>query len=258
MRAAAAPSTSSLSRASKPLSHSTAVCSITRCSARAMRQPTLSKPRWETYYDRPAERRRHGARAGCRRDHRVHGGQRGGGRGLAGLRPPRAACAPCSASKPSTSGHRHHGGRRRQAVTSRCAWTCTTAMCCPTWPPAAPGHRRGAWPARSACRCPRWTCTSTASSSPRRRWRAAMAAKRHERTHRAPLSASQVLYTSEMTGKSPSELLDCGLCLVARESPAGGRSPRGRVGRKRTGRCPNTPWRSCAAWRRTGRHRQAY
>ena len=41
----------------------------------------------------------------------------------------------------------------------------------------------------------------------------------HERT-RDRVSAVQVLYTSELTGKSPSELLDCGLCLVAREAPA--------------------------------------
>ncbi len=44
-------------------------------------------------------------------------------------------------------------------------------------------------------------------------------ARTHERT-RDRISAVQVLYTSELTGKSPSELLDCGLCLVAREAPA--------------------------------------
>lgn len=43
-----------------------------------------------------------------------------------------------------------------------------------------------------------------------------MAPRIHERT-RDRVSAVQVLYTSELTGKSPSELLDCGLCLVARE-----------------------------------------
>ena len=43
-----------------------------------------------------------------------------------------------------------------------------------------------------------------------------MAPRIHERT-RDRISAVQVLYTSELTGKSPSELLDCGLCLVARE-----------------------------------------
>ena len=41
-----------------------------------------------------------------------------------------------------------------------------------------------------------------------------MAPRIHERT-RDRVSAVQVLYTSELTGKSPSELLDCGLCLVA-------------------------------------------
>ena len=46
-----------------------------------------------------------------------------------------------------------------------------------------------------------------------------MAPRIHERT-RDRISAVQVLYTSELTGKSPSELLDCGLCLVAREAPA--------------------------------------
>lgn len=46
-----------------------------------------------------------------------------------------------------------------------------------------------------------------------------MAPRIHERT-RDRVSAVQVLYTSELTGKSPSELLDCGLCLVAREAPA--------------------------------------
>lgn len=46
-----------------------------------------------------------------------------------------------------------------------------------------------------------------------------MASRTHERTHDR-ISAVQVLYTSELTGKSPSELLDCGLCLVAREAPA--------------------------------------
>lgn len=46
-----------------------------------------------------------------------------------------------------------------------------------------------------------------------------MAPRTHERT-RDRVSAVQVLYTSELTGKSPSELLDCGLCLVAREAPA--------------------------------------
>lgn len=46
-----------------------------------------------------------------------------------------------------------------------------------------------------------------------------MASRTHERT-RDRVSAVQVLYTSELTGKSPSELLDCGLCLVAREAPA--------------------------------------
>ncbi|MEC4273483.1 transcription antitermination factor NusB [Adlercreutzia sp. R25] len=44
-------------------------------------------------------------------------------------------------------------------------------------------------------------------------------ARTHERT-RDRISAVQVLYTSELTGKAPSELLDCGLCLVAREAPA--------------------------------------
>ena len=38
-----------------------------------------------------------------------------------------------------------------------------------------------------------------------------MAPRIHERT-RDRISAVQVLYTSELTGKSPSELLDCGLC----------------------------------------------
>lgn len=46
-----------------------------------------------------------------------------------------------------------------------------------------------------------------------------MAPRIHERT-RDRISAVQVLYTSELTGKLPSELLDCGLCLVAREAPA--------------------------------------
>ena len=45
-----------------------------------------------------------------------------------------------------------------------------------------------------------------------------MAPRIHERT-RDRISAVQVLYTSELTGKSPSELLDCGLCLVARGLP---------------------------------------
>ena len=40
-----------------------------------------------------------------------------------------------------------------------------------------------------------------------------MAPRIHERT-RDRISAVQVLYTSELTGKSPSELLDCGLCQV--------------------------------------------
>lgn len=43
-----------------------------------------------------------------------------------------------------------------------------------------------------------------------------MASRKHERT-RDRISAVQVLYTSELQGKAPSELLDGGLCLVARE-----------------------------------------
>ena len=48
-----------------------------------------------------------------------------------------------------------------------------------------------------------------------------MAPRIHERT-RDRISAVQVLYTSELTGKSPSELLDCGLCLVAPDAAEAG------------------------------------
>ena len=59
-----------------------------------------------------------------------------------------------------------------------------------------------------------------------------MAPRIHERT-RDRVSAVQVLYTSELTGKSPSELLDCGLCLVAREAPARWIAAKS---------CPRRPW----------------
>lgn len=44
-----------------------------------------------------------------------------------------------------------------------------------------------------------------------------MAQRKHERS-RDRISAVQVLYTSELQNKSASELLDCGLALVAREA----------------------------------------
>lgn len=44
-----------------------------------------------------------------------------------------------------------------------------------------------------------------------------MASRKHERS-RDRVSAVQVLYTSELQNKSASELLDCGLALVAREA----------------------------------------
>lgn len=57
-----------------------------------------------------------------------------------------------------------------------------------------------------------------------------MASRKHERS-RDRVSAVQVLYTSELQNKSASELLDCGLALVAREAPAANEAEAATFGR---------------------------
>ena len=141
--APSAPWTSSLLKELQQLSRSTNACSITRYSWPVMRQPTLSKPRWETYYDRPDERRGPFHRPGGHGDHHLRGRQRGGRRGLAGLL--RHERHPLHAGEQALHlRHRDQDGRGRQAGHLGARGRVLRLRAARAGGPAAHRHRRGA------------------------------------------------------------------------------------------------------------------